>query len=108
MKEQKENTRSPTIILEKKVVAHHKSDGTELIPAEVQTDIGHNGSQLVDLHIATGYTVDDEGIINNYAIQPDMSLAEYPCAKQQRRYLFLGIGAILFVTVITLIAFAVS
>ncbi|MBW4633725.1 MAG: ssl1498 family light-harvesting-like protein [Iphinoe sp. HA4291-MV1] len=108
MKEQKENTGSRTITLEKEVVAYHKSDGSELIPAEVQANVGHNGSQLLDLPLATGYTIDDEGIINNYAIQPDMSLAEYPSAKQQRRYFFLGIGAILFVAVIALIAFALS
>ncbi|MGH7998283.1 MAG: photosystem II assembly protein Psb34 [Brasilonema sp.] len=108
MKEQKENTGSRTITLEKKVVAHHLSDGSELIPAEVQANIGQNGSQLLDLPLATGYTVDDEGIVNNYAIESDMSLAKYPSAKQQWRYLFLGIGAILFVAVIALIAFAVS
>ena len=71
MKEQKENTGSRTITLEKKVVAHHKSDGSELIPAEVQTNIRHTGSQLLDLPLATGYTVDDHRIINNYAIEPD-------------------------------------
>ncbi|MFB2772459.1 photosystem II assembly protein Psb34 [Pelatocladus sp. BLCC-F211] len=108
MKQQKENTATPTITLENKVVAHHTSDGSELIPAEVQANTRHNNSQLLDMPFVTGYTVDDEGIINNYAIQPDMSLAEYPSAKQQRRYIFLGIGAILFVAVTVLIAFAVN
>lgn len=108
MKEQKENTGSRTITLEKKVVAHHFSDGTELIPAEVQVYLSHKHRDLLNLPLATGYTVDDEGITNNYAIQPDMSRAEYPSAKHQQRYLFLGIGATLYVAVIVLIAFAVS
>lgn len=71
MKEQKENTGSRTITLEKKVVAHHLTESSELIPAEVQANIRHHSSQLLDLPLATGYTVDDEGIIKNYAIQPD-------------------------------------
>ena len=84
------------------------SDGTELIPAEVQANIRHDGNKLLDVPLAAGYTVDDEGINNNYAIEPDMSSAEYPSPKQQRRYIFLGAGAILFVGVIVLIAFVAS
>ena len=71
MKEQKENTVSSTITLEKKVVAHHLSDGGEVIPTEVQVNIRHHSSQVQDLSLATGYTIDDEVIINNYAILPD-------------------------------------
>ncbi len=71
MKEQKENTGSRTVTLEKKVVAHHLSDGIELIPTEVQANILHKGSQLLDPPLVTGYIVNDEGIINNYAILPD-------------------------------------
>jgi hypothetical protein len=37
-----------------------------------------------------------------------MSSAEYPSPKQQRRYVFLGAAAILFVILAFLIAFAVS
>lgn len=63
MKEQKENTVSRTITLEKKVVAHHLTGGSELIPTKVQANIRQNVSQLLD--------IDDKGIINNYAILPD-------------------------------------
>ncbi|HEY9850269.1 MAG TPA: ssl1498 family light-harvesting-like protein [Leptolyngbyaceae cyanobacterium] len=89
---------------------HSPSDGSELIPAEVQANIGigRDGSKLPDVPLAPGYTVDDEGINNNYAIEPDISLAEYPSPKQQRRYILWGIGAILFVALIGMIAFIAS
>jgi hypothetical protein len=87
---------------------HHPSDGSELIPAEVQAHISHDGDKLLDTPLAPGYTVDDEGINDNYAIEPDVSLAEYPSPKQQQRYIFLGAGAILFVVLIVIIGFVAS
>lgn len=90
-------------------VANSPSDGSELIPASVQANTRQKENKnLVDVPLPTGYTVDDEGIMNNYSIEPDMSSAEYPSPKQQRRYVFLGAGAILFVIVAFLIAFGVS
>ena len=71
---------SNTITLNKKVVAHHNSDGSELIPAEVKANTDFESKTF----ISTGYTVDDEGIINNYATEPDMSLAKYPLPEQQK------------------------
>lgn len=87
---------------------HSPSDGSELIPAEVQANTGRDGSKLPDVPLSPGYTVDDEGINNNYAIEPDISLAEYPSPKQQRRYILWGVGAILFVALIGMIAFIAS
>jgi hypothetical protein len=84
------------------------SDGSELIPAEVEANTRRDGSKFLDVSLTPGYTIDDEGINNNYAIEPDMFLAEYPSPKQQRRYIFLGVGAILFVALMVLIAFAAS
>jgi hypothetical protein len=97
-----------TITLKDKVVAHHISDGSELIPAEIQADTSFDNSQLVNIPLSRGYSVDDEGIINNYATEPDMSLADYPSPKQQKRYIFFGAGAMLLVVIILLTAFAVS
>ena len=91
-----------------KAIAHLRSDGSELIPAEVQARRHRDGSQLLNMPLATGYTLDDEGMINNYAIQPGMSLAEYPSPEQQQRYIFQGAVAILFVALTLMIAFAVS
>lgn len=99
----KPNT-SSTITLNKKVVAHHNSDGSELVPAEVKAKTCFDSKTP----ISEGYTVDDEGIINNYATEPDISLANYPSPEQQKRYIFWGAGATLFVAIALLIAFTVS
>jgi hypothetical protein len=92
----------------KKAIANLCSDGSELIPAEVQAHINKEGNQLLKVPLATGYTVDDEGMMNTYAIQPVMSLAEYPSPEQQQRYIVQGIVAIMFVALTLMTAFAVS
>ena len=86
----------------------HRSDGSELVPAEVQANIDPDGAPSIDTPSPPSYTVDDEGLINNYAIEPDLSRAEYPSPRQQQRYVFLGAGAVLFVVTLILIAFTVS
>ena len=91
-----------------KAVASLRSNGSELIPASVQARTRSDGSKLLNVPLATGYTVDDEGITNNYAIEPAQSKAEYPSPKQQQRYAFQGAVAILFVALTLLTAFAVS
>jgi hypothetical protein len=97
-----------TITLNDKVVAHHISDGSELIPSEIQANTSFDDRRLFNTPLSRGYTVDDEGIINNYATQPDMYLANYPSPKQQKRYVSLGTGAILLVVTTLLTAFTVS
>lgn len=52
------------------------------------------------------YTTNEEGILNNYAIEPKMSYSEYPSLEQQRRYALQGAVAVLLVTSLILIAFA--
>lgn len=52
------------------------------------------------------YTTDENGTLNNYAIVPKMSYAQYPTAEQQRQYALQGAGALLFVTFLVLTAFA--
>jgi len=97
-----------TITLNNKVVAHHISDGSELIPAEIPSNTSFDNGQSLNTPLVRGYTVDDEGIINNYAAEADISLANYPLPEQQKRYVFLGAGAITLVATILLTAFAVS
>lgn len=98
-----------TITLKKdKVVAHHISDGSELIPAEIQADTREETNQYLNKSLEGGYTIDDEGIINNYATETDISLANYPSPEQQKRYFFWGAGATLLITVTLLISFAVN
>ena len=50
----------------------------------------------------------DNGILNNYATEPEMTYAEYPGFYQQRRYLQQGAIAALLVTATIFISFAVS
>ncbi|HEY9831826.1 MAG TPA: ssl1498 family light-harvesting-like protein [Stenomitos sp.] len=52
------------------------------------------------------YTTNEEGILNNYAIEPKISYASYPSPEQQRRYALQGGVALLMVTSLILIAFA--
>lgn len=80
----------------------HHSDGSELIPASVPSEPEDNNP------LVSGYTIDDEGILNNYAVEPATYEAKYPTPKQQLRYVLWGAGAVLLLTTILSIAFAVS
>ncbi|HIK14708.1 MAG TPA: ssl1498 family light-harvesting-like protein [Leptolyngbyaceae cyanobacterium M33_DOE_097] len=87
---------------------NHYSDGTELIPAEVQANIRREEAQSVDIPFAIGYTIDDEGLVNNFAIEPDIYLSNYPSPRQQRQYLVLGAAAFFFVVTLLLTTVLVS
>ncbi len=50
----------------------------------------------------------DNGTLNNYAVEPKMSYAEYPAVYEQRRYLVQGAISVLFVTALIFTSFAVS
>lgn len=56
----------------------------------------------------TMYTTDDRGILNNYAVEPAMSYAEYPSEVEQKRYALQGAIAVLLVSSLLLTALAVS
>ncbi|MFB2768977.1 photosystem II assembly protein Psb34 [Pelatocladus sp. BLCC-F211] len=53
-------------------------------------------------------TVNEEGILNNYATEPKMYYAQYPAIWEQRQYVLQGAVAAIFVSVLVLFAFAVS
>ncbi len=53
-------------------------------------------------------TVNEEGILNNYATEPDMYPAIFPSPEQRRNYALQGAIATLFVTSLILISFVVS
>ena len=92
-----------TITLKKdKVVAHHISDGSELIPGEIQLSTPEEISKCLNKSLEDGYIIDDSFIINDYATEPDLYMANCPSPVQQKRYAFLRAGATL------LIAFSVS
>ncbi len=98
----KQTTNPTTTNREPEQQISHYSDGRGLIPAEIKSNLQSHD------YLVSGYTRDDEGIINNYAREPAMSTATYPTHQQQLRYVFLGVGAIAFVATFLLIAFAVS
>ena len=84
------------------------SNGTELIPAEVQANIRYDETQSIDIPFAVGYTIDDEGLINNFATEPSIYPSEYPSPRQQRQYIVLGATAFFFVVMLLLTAVLVS
>ena len=53
-------------------------------------------------------TTSENGILNNYAKDPEMYFAQYPSPEQQRRYLIQGWLAIGFVVSLIFTACAVS
>ncbi len=53
-------------------------------------------------------TVSNEGLLNNYAVEPGVYYAEFPAEWQQKRYAVQGAIATLVVAFIVLTAVAVS
>ncbi|NMF81830.1 ssl1498 family light-harvesting-like protein [Nodosilinea sp. P-1105] len=89
-------------------IPKNASDGSELIPAEVKANLRHDDDQLTSDVAIPGTTVDDEGLINNFATEPTVYPSTYPSPRQQRRYIFLGAAAILLVAILVLISVSVS
>jgi hypothetical protein len=54
------------------------------------------------------YTVDENGIMNNYAVEPPVYPAQYPSLDQQQQYALQGAFAVLLVAFTVFTAFAVS
>jgi hypothetical protein len=54
------------------------------------------------------YTIDSEGLVNNYSVEPTIYYSEYPSPEQQVRYALQGGYALLFITLLLFTAFAVS
>ena len=50
----------------------------------------------------------DNGTLNNYAVEPKMSYAEYPTVWEQKRYIQQGAIATVLVSAIVFISFVVS
>ncbi|MDJ0590637.1 MAG: ssl1498 family light-harvesting-like protein [Pleurocapsa sp. MO_226.B13] len=50
----------------------------------------------------------DNGVLNNYATEPEMTYAEYPSLYEQKRYLKQAAIATSLVSALVLISFVVS
>lgn len=93
--------------------APHYSDGSELIPAEAQTGNGHDTSELLNKPLAPGYSIDDEGLLNSYTIEPPMYVVEEPkpelqSPELQSRHFVQGAIAAVLITLVGVLAFYVS
>jgi hypothetical protein len=53
-------------------------------------------------------TVNENGILNNYAAEPKMYYSEYPAIWEQRKYVIQAVFATLIVTTLVLVSFTVS
>lgn len=54
------------------------------------------------------YTKDEQGLLNNFAVEPKVYTAESPSSAQQQRYLIQGVVATLTVGLTLMVAFVVS
>jgi hypothetical protein len=54
------------------------------------------------------YTKDDDGRINNFAVEPKIYAAEPPTPQQQKTYIILGVVAAALITGLIMIATVVS
>jgi hypothetical protein len=84
------------------------SKGTELTPTEVSSRMRREGSNFLRRPSLNGATVDQEGLTNNYAVEPAMSYSNFPSPEQVRQYALQGAVATLLVVGLLLTSFAVS
>ncbi|MGK7882351.1 MAG: ssl1498 family light-harvesting-like protein [Crocosphaera sp.] len=99
-----------------KTLSNNFSDGSELIPSDVAARIEREGTikekreEINNNNAPTtgGYTVDQEGLINNYPVTPPLQGAKYPTPREQYAYMILGGLATTFVITLIGIAFIVS
>jgi hypothetical protein len=54
------------------------------------------------------YIIDEQGKLDNFAIEPQVYVAEYPTPAEQRRYALQGAIAVVFVSALIFISFAIS
>lgn len=93
---------------EQKKTSLSPQDDRGQVSAEVQANQRSEINKSLKEQLGAGFRVDEDGVANNYPIETKMSEAEYPSAKQQRRYIYLGIIASLLIAITTWIAFMVS
>jgi len=84
------------------------SDGTELVPAEALSRMQREGRSFLRRPNLNGATVDQEGLTNNYAVEPNMYYAVFPSQEQARQYALQGLAAATLVLGLILTSFAVS
>lgn len=92
------------------------SSGEELIPAEVAARQSREGEftpepkETEDLSIDTtaGYTVSEQGLVNNYAVTPTVYEEGKSLAERRRDYTMLGIVALIIIGLFIGMAIAIN
>jgi|GEM_PF-840259 len=84
------------------------SDGSELVPAEAGSRMQREGSSFLRRPNLNGATVDQEGLTNNYAVEPNMYYAAFPSQEQARQYALQGLMAATLLVGLIVTSFAVS
>ncbi len=82
--------------------------GDGLIPTETRSRMTREGNRFMRRPDINGATVDQEGLTNNYAVEPKLYYALFPSPEQAREYALQAGFAALFVTSIIVTAFVVS
>ena len=80
----------------------------ELVPAEAYARMQRNGSEFPKRPFSNGATVDQEGLTNNYAVEPPMYAALFPSPEQARQYAFQAAAATLLIVGLLVTSAAVS
>lgn len=84
------------------------SNGSELVPTEARARMVREGSSFLRRPGLNGATVDQEGLTNNYAVEPSMYYSAFPSPEQARQYVLQGAAATLLVVGLILTSVVVS
>lgn len=79
----------------------------ELVPAEAQSRMQREGANF-RRPFSNGATVDQEGLTNNYAVEPTMYAAVFPSPEQVRQYALQAAAAALLIVGLIATSAAVS
>lgn len=89
-------------------VAPGLSNGSELVPTEARSRMQREGSNFLRRPEMSGATVDQEGLTNNYAVEPNMYYSVFPSPEQARQYAVQAAVAAVLIVGLVLTSFAVS
>lgn len=80
----------------------------ELVPAEARSRMQREGNEFLRRPSLNGATVDQEGLTNNYAVEPTVYAAMFPSPERARQYVFQAAAAALLIVGLLVTSAAVS
>jgi hypothetical protein len=80
----------------------------ELVPTEVRSRMQREGDRFLKRPSLNGSTVDQEGLTNNYAVEPTVYYSLFPSPEQMKQYALQGAAAVLLITGLIITSVAVS